>query len=69
MMVKIECACGHTGIVAAETLPRSLVCSACGDSRRVDASDGRAITSTARFEEWLAGERDEPRLRRKAAVG
>ena len=30
MMLRIACTCGHTGLVSAETLPRSLTCSACG---------------------------------------
>jgi hypothetical protein len=29
-MLKIECPCGHVGVVSAERLPRSLTCSRCG---------------------------------------
>ena len=61
MILKISCpSCHHVGLADAATLPRSLTCSACGTSRCVDSSDGRAITSTARFEEWLSGERERP---------
>jgi hypothetical protein len=67
MMLKIACPCGHVGIVDASTLPRSLVCSSCGASRHVEADQGRAIVSTDRFEEYLAGERERPQVRRKAA--
>jgi hypothetical protein len=62
MMLRIECPCGHIGLADASTLPRSLTCSACGASRHVHAGDGRAITSTARIEEWLAGERERPQV-------
>jgi hypothetical protein len=62
MMLRIECDCGHVGIVDASTLPRLLTCASCGAARRIDSSDGKAITSTARFEEWLAGERERPRV-------
>jgi hypothetical protein len=63
MMLKIACtSCGHVGVAAAEALPRDLVCSRCGASRRVDAGGGRAITSTARFEEYLAGTRARPQV-------
>jgi hypothetical protein len=61
MLIRVTCPCGHIGLTNSETLPRSLTCSACGSSRHVDAGDGKAITSTARFEEWLAGERERPR--------
>jgi hypothetical protein len=67
MMLKIACTCGHVGLVCAETLPRSLVCSSCGASRHVEADQGRAIVSTDRFEEYLAGEREQPQVGRKAA--
>jgi hypothetical protein len=63
MMLKIACPCGHVGLAAAETLPRELVCSSCGASRHVEAGHGNAIVSTARFEEYLAGERERPRAR------
>jgi hypothetical protein len=62
MMLKIVCPCGHVGLAASEILPRELTCSVCGSSRRVDAGGGKAITSTARFEEWLSGERPRPRV-------
>jgi hypothetical protein len=67
MMLRIVCTCGHIGVVSAGILPRSLVCSACGTSSYVAAENGKAITSTARFEEYLAGERGRPQVRRKAA--
>jgi hypothetical protein len=54
MMLRITCTCGHTGVVNAESLPRDLVCSRCGDSRRVQAERGERIISTARREEWVA---------------
>ena len=63
MMLRIACTCGHTGVVAVETLPRELMCSACGTTRYVQADQGRAIVSTDRFEEYLAGERERPRAR------
>jgi hypothetical protein len=59
MMVKVVCTCGHTGIVSAETLPRDLVCSRCGSSRRVEA--GQPIVNKIAFQEWLLGEREAPR--------
>jgi hypothetical protein len=63
MMLQICCPeCGHLGCAVAEHLPADLVCSACGSARHVDSSDGKAIVSTARFEEWLAGERERPRV-------
>jgi hypothetical protein len=63
MILKISCpSCDHVGLVSAERLPAELVCSSCGTSRRVASSDGKAITSTARFEEWLSGERERPRV-------
>jgi ribosomal protein S27E len=68
MILKISCpSCHHVGLVAADTLPRDLTCSACGDRHHVDASDGKAIVSTDRFEEYLSGERERPQVRRKAA--
>ena len=68
MMVRVSCPCGHAGVADASTLPRSLTCSACGADRHVEAGGGKAIVSTARFEEWLAGERERPQVRRKAAL-
>jgi ribosomal protein S27E len=68
MMVRVECtSCGHVGVVSTSTLPRELVCSSCNDRRHVQADQGRAIVSTDRFEEYLAGERERPQVRRKAA--
>jgi hypothetical protein len=68
MMLRISCPCGHVGLTVAENLPAELVCSACGSSRHVEADQGRAIVSADRFEEYLAGERDRPQVRRKAAA-
>ena len=67
MMLRISCPCGHVGLTVAEHLPAELVCSGCNASRHVDAGDGRAIVSGARFEEYLSGERARP-ARRKAAA-
>jgi hypothetical protein len=67
MLLRVACLCGHIGLVCAETLPRELVCSSCGASRHVEVDQGRAIVSTDRFEEYLAGERGRPQVRRKAA--
>jgi ribosomal protein S27E len=62
-MLRIRCRqCDHVGLVSAEHLPRDIVCSACGSSRHIEASGGKAIVSTARFEEYLAGERARPRI-------
>jgi hypothetical protein len=47
MILKIACkSCGHVGIINAETLPRDLVCSHCGASRRVEAKDCARIRNT-----------------------
>jgi hypothetical protein len=63
MILKISCvSCSHVGVVCAEHLPRDLVCWQCGSSRHIEAGHGNAIVSTARFEEWLAGERERPRV-------
>jgi hypothetical protein len=59
MMVKVLCACGHVGVVCAETLPRSLTCSACGASRYVEG--GQRIVNKIAFQEWLLGEHEAPR--------
>jgi hypothetical protein len=59
MMVKIACPCGHVGVVAAETLPRELQCSACGESRRVEG--GERIRNRVAFQEWLLGAPGSPR--------
>jgi hypothetical protein len=54
MLIRVTCPCGHVGIVPAETLPRDLVCSRCGSSRRVQAERGERIISAAAREEWVA---------------
>ena len=43
MMVRINCPCGHVGIVSAESLPRELTCSRCGSSRYVGVEAGARI--------------------------
>jgi hypothetical protein len=68
MMLRIECDCGHVGLADAQTLPRDLRCWRCGSSRHIEAGHGAAIVSNARFEEYLAGERARPQVRRKALV-
>jgi hypothetical protein len=65
MMLKIACTCGHVGVVDAQTLPRDLVCSACGSSRHVEAKDGARIVNRVAFAEWLLGSK-ETRLRCRA---
>jgi hypothetical protein len=45
MMIRIECPCGHVGVVASETLPRAMTCSSCRTSRRVTVADGRRMAS------------------------
>jgi hypothetical protein len=66
MLLKIACnSCGHTGIVKSESLPRDLVCSHCGASRRVGAKDGAPIRSREAVLEWLLGSK-ETRLRCRA---
>jgi hypothetical protein len=55
MLIRVTCPCGHIGLINAETLPRDLVCSQCGASRRVEAKDGARIVSRVAFEEWLFG--------------
>jgi hypothetical protein len=62
MLIRVTCPCGHVGLVAAETLPRELTCSACGESRRVGAKDGPRIVSRVAFEEWLLGASGAPRV-------
>jgi hypothetical protein len=59
MVVKVSCACGHVGVMFAETLPRSLTCSACGASRYVEG--GQRIVNKIAFQEWLLGEHEAPR--------
>jgi hypothetical protein len=69
MMLKIACpSCSHTGLVSAERLPAELVCSSCSTPSYVAPEHGKAITSTARFEEYLAGERARPQVRSKASA-
>jgi hypothetical protein len=60
MMLKISCECGHIGAVRAESLPRSLTCSACGVARHVER--GARIVSRVAFEEWLLGASGAPRV-------
>jgi hypothetical protein len=56
-MLKIACTgCGHVGLAAAETLPRSLTCSSCGSSRRVEVEDGARVRSREAVMEWILGE-------------
>ena len=63
MMLKIACQqCGHIGLINAETLPRDLVCSRCGASRRVEAKDGARIVNRVALEEWLLGASGAPRV-------
>jgi hypothetical protein len=45
MMLRIACTCGHTGVVSAESLPRSLTCSRCGSCRYVKGEDGTRIVN------------------------
>jgi hypothetical protein len=61
MMLRIACTCGHAGLVSAETLPRSLTCSACGASRHIERKDGARIVNRVAFEEWLFGASGAPR--------
>ena len=60
MMLKIACPCGYVGLINAETLPRDLVCSHCGASRRIERKDGARIVNRVAFEEWLRGEHKAP---------
>jgi hypothetical protein len=55
VMLKIQCPCGHVGLVAAETLPRELRCWQCGSSRGVEVKDGRRIVNRVAIIEWLCG--------------
>jgi hypothetical protein len=55
MIVKVVCTCGHFGVVNAESLPRDLVCSRCGEARQVQAADGRPVRSRDAVMEWLLG--------------
>ena len=60
VLVKVACPCGHVGLSDAATLPRSLTCSACGESRYVEA--GARITNRAAVLEWLLGAPGSPRV-------
>jgi hypothetical protein len=60
MMLKIACPCGHVGLAAAESLPRSLKCSACGTSRRVEVADGKRVRSREAIMEWILGANAAP---------
>jgi hypothetical protein len=65
MLLRVACpSCSHTGLVAAERLPAELVCSSCSTPSYVAPEHGKQIVSTARFEEYLAGERGRPQVRR-----
>ena len=67
MMVRINCpSCGHVGVVAAESLPRSMTCSACGESRRVEAKECRRVASRTAIIEWLCGA-EAPRAQARVA--
>lgn len=68
MLIRVTCPCGHVGIVAADRLPAELRCWQCGEVRHVALKDGRRIRSTDAFEEWMAGERERPQVRRKASA-
>jgi hypothetical protein len=61
MLIRVTCPCGHIGLIDAETLPRDLVCSHCGASRRIERKDGVRIVSRVAFEEWLFGAPGSPR--------
>ena len=59
---KIACQqCGHVGVVCAESLPRELVCSRCGEARQL--ADGAPIRSKEAILEWHFGGRSA-RVRR-----
>jgi hypothetical protein len=62
MLIRVTCPCGHAGVVAAESLPRDLVCSACGSSRHVHTKDCARIRNEIAFEEWLFGASGAPRV-------
>jgi hypothetical protein len=49
MMLRLVCTCGHIGVVDAQTLPREFRCSACGESRRVEAAECKQIRNTTAF--------------------
>jgi hypothetical protein len=62
MLIRVTCPCGHIGLINAETLPRDLVCSHCGASRRIERKDGVRIANRVAFEEWLLGASGAPRV-------
>jgi hypothetical protein len=53
MMLRLNCPCGHTGVVGAHLLPRELTCSCCGSSQRVEVRDCARIVSTEARQEWV----------------
>jgi hypothetical protein len=61
MLIRVTCPCGHIGLINAETLPRDLVCSHCGASRRIERKDGARIVNRVALEEWLFGAPGSPR--------
>ena len=61
MLIRVTCPCGHIGLINAETLPRDLVCSHRGASRRIEHKDGARIVNRVAFEEWLLGAPGSPR--------
>jgi hypothetical protein len=69
MMLKIACPCGHVGLADASILPRDIVCSHCGASRRIERKDGARIVNRVAFEEWLRGASGGPAGHRKKTVG
>jgi hypothetical protein len=62
MLIRVTCPCGHIGLINAETLPRDLVCSHCGDWRRIERKDGARIVNRVAVEEWLLGASGAPRV-------
>jgi hypothetical protein len=62
MLIRVTCPCGHIGLINAETLPRDLVCSHCGASRRIEHKDGARIVNRVALEEWLLGASGAPRV-------
>jgi hypothetical protein len=56
MMLKIECPCGHIGLLNAANLPRELQCSRCGASRYVKVEDGARIKNPVAVMERILGE-------------
>jgi hypothetical protein len=56
MLIRVTCPCGHVGLVAAEALPRELVCSRCGSSRHVHAKDCARIRNRVAVMERILGD-------------